>query len=110
MVEGRADKDPRHFPRTLRDYHLKHAYCTVVNYTVLFDGSQMLAALNRSHGGVEGMRSREKDAMFRPRMNSSIQRLQDKCVAFRQTAPSQAATLPKQQAVPDYPLQMMSSD
>ena len=119
LVEGRAGDDPGHWPRTLIAYHLKHAYYTVVNYTVLNDGkaviktgmrSQMLAALHRSDGGIKGMRSRAKDTMFWPRMNSGIQRFQDKCVAFRQTAPSQEATPPKPQAVPDYPLQIMSSD
>ena len=53
-------------PRTLRDYHVKHIYYTMVDNTVL---------------------------MFWPGMNSDIQQVQDECKTCRQTAP-QPARLP----------------
>ena len=39
--------------------------------------SQMLSALHRSYGGVEGMKARAKDAMFWPGMNTDIQKAPD---------------------------------
>ena len=82
LVEGDAGEDAGDWPRTLDTSNVKHAYYTVVNNPVLIDcraiiptamRSQMLAALHRSHGGVEDMRARVRDAMFCLGMNNDIQ-------------------------------------
>ena len=86
LVDEGASKDAGDWPRVLREYFVKHSYYTVIGNTVLIDGraiipagvrSQMLSAPHRSHGGVEGMKARAKDAMFWPRMNADIQRAGD---------------------------------
>ena len=88
---------------------MKHVCYTVVNNPVLIDSraiiptamrSHMLAALHRSHGSVEDIRARVRDAMFWLGMNNDIQRVQEECEACRQTAPSQTATPPNPLAVP----------
>ena len=108
--------------RTGMGFHMnqKHCKCNlrvpscyiIVKDTVLINSkaiiptnlrSQILAALHRSHGGVNGMRARAGEAMFWPGMNADIQRIRDKCKTCRQTAPSKAATPPKSLPVPDYP-------
>ena len=119
MVDGGASEDTEDWPKALRNHHVKLANYMVVEDTVLIKGkainptnlrSQILAALHRSNGGVNGMRARAGKAIFWPVMNADIQRIWDKCKTCRQTAPSQAATPPKPLPVPDYPFQMMSSD
>ena len=88
LVEGSARKEAEDWPQVLREYFVKHAYHIMIDNTVLTDcrdivsggfRSQMLSALHRSHGGVEGMKARAKDAMFRPGLNADIQRAQDEC-------------------------------
>ena len=63
---------------------MNHAYYKAINNTVLIDGravvpgglmSELLLALHRSHGGVESMKARARDAMFWPTMNANIQRV-----------------------------------
>ena len=81
MVEGGASDDTEDWPKALRNHHVKHANYIVVEDTVLINGkaiiptnlrSQILAALHRSHGGVNGMRARAGEAMFWPGMNADI--------------------------------------
>ena len=85
LVEGGASEDAGDWPRGLTEYFMKHVYYTVIGNTVigntvigntvLIDGrvivpgglrSQMLSALHRSHGGIEGIRALAREAMFWP--------------------------------------------
>ena len=119
LVEEGAREDTEDWPKALRNHHVKDANYIVVEDTVLTNSkaiistnlrSRILAALHRSHGGVNGIRARAGEVLFWPGMNADIQRIRDECKTCRQTAPSQAATPPKPLPVPDYPFQMMSSD
>ena len=81
LVEGGASEDAGDWPRGLTEYFMKHVYYTVIGNTVigntvigntvLIDGrvivpgglrSQMLSALHRSHGGIEGIRALAREA------------------------------------------------
>ena len=109
MVEEGASQDAEDWPKALRNHHVKDANYIVVEGMVLINGkaiiptnlqSQILAALHRSHGGVNGMRARAGEEMFWPGMNADIQRIQEECETCRQIAPRQAAKPPKPLPVP----------
>ena len=82
VVEGGASEAAVDWLRTLRDYHVKYAYYTVLHRADRRQGSHP----NRSEEpdtlsppqeprGRQGHRARAKDAMFWPGINSDIQQV-----------------------------------
>jgi hypothetical protein len=92
---------------------------TVVDGVALYKGRvivprvlrpEVLGALHRAHQGTTGMTLRAHDSVWWPQITVDLQAVRDGCVTCRKNAPSQPALPSVPPPIPDYPMQMVSSD
>ena len=70
----------------------------------------VLEILHHAHQGVEGMRSRAKNTVYWPGLNSSIRRKREECSICNELAPSQAREPLKTMPQPEFPFQYLCMD
>ena len=70
----------------------------------------ILDILHHAHQGVEGMRSRAKNTVYWPGLNSSIRKKREECTTCNELAPSQAKEPLKMMPQPRFPFQYLCMD
>ena len=112
------DKDILQLP-LLAEYRQYMDHLTNVDGVVLFKNRvvipkvlrpDILRNLHRAHQGSTGMLLRAQESIWWPGYTNDVQRLREDCSTCRRNAPSQPSLPSVHPPIPDYPMQMLSSD